>query len=208
MFEKLFPKEFNFFDSFDKEVDCVVRAGALFKELVAKGAIDDESREKMRNIEHEGDKITYSIIDNLNKTFITPFDREDIHTLAKKLDDVNDMINTIVSRLKVYKITVVNKNLIEFSNVIEESINAIACAVHDLRNFKNANNILKNCMEINKLESQGDTMRDEALSELVDNENNPIEFIKWKEIYQDAETVLDICKVVAHVIESILVKQA
>jgi len=208
MFDKLFPKEFNFFESFDKEVGCAVRAGALFKELVGKGTIDDESREKMRDIEHDGDKIAYSIIDNLNKTFITPFDREDIHTLAKKLDDINDMINTIVSRMKVYRIKIVNKNLIEFANVIEDAINAIACAVHDLRNFKNANNILKNCMEINKLEGKADTMRDEALGELVDNEKDPIEFIKWKEIYQDAETVLDICKVVAHVIESILVKQA
>jgi uncharacterized protein len=208
MLEKFFPKEFNFFDFLDKEVEIVVQAAGLFKVIAAKGVVNEEDREKMRTIEHEGDKMAYSIIDHLNKTFITPFDREDILTLAKKMDDINDMINTIVSRMKVYRITKSNKYIVEFAGLIDDSVEALACAIRDLRNNKNANNILKNCMDMGKLESAGDKLRDTAIGELFDNEKNAIEVIKWKELYQEAETVLDICKVVAHVIESILVKQA
>jgi uncharacterized protein len=208
MFEKMFPKEFNFFDFLDKEVEIVVHASTLFKEIVAKGDVTDDLREKMRDIEHEGDKMAYAIIDHLNKTFITPFDREDIHTLAKKLDDVNDMINTIVSRMKVYKIKKISKELVEFASLIDESVTALACAVKGLRNMKHSENTLKSCMDISKLESKGDKLRDTAIGDLFDNEKDAIEIIKWKELYQEAETVLDICKVVAHVIESIMVKQA
>jgi uncharacterized protein len=208
MFEKFFPKEFNFYDFLDKEADMVVQAGALFKDIAAAGDVNEANREKMRDIEHQGDKMAYAIIDHLNKTFITPFDREDIHTLAKKLDDVNDTINTIVSRMKVYKITKVSPDLVEFALLIEQSVKALACAIKGLRDMKNLTNTLKLCMDIGKLESAGDKLRDKALGELFEKQKDPIEIIKWKELYQEAETVLDICKVVAHVVESILVKQA
>jgi len=208
MFRKFLPHDFDFFDFFNKEVDYVVQAAKLFNEIVKKGEVDQETREKMRTIEHEGDKIAYQIIDHLNKTFITPFDREDIHALAKKLDDVNDMLNTIVSRLRIYKIKNVDEILIEFGKLIEESVNSLACAINHLNNMKNANIILSSCLNMNRLESEADKLRDRALEDLLSKEKDPIEVIKRKEIYQDAETVLDICKATAHVIESILVKQA
>jgi uncharacterized protein Yka (UPF0111/DUF47 family) len=208
MFRKFLPQDFNFFDFFNKEVDYVVQAAKLFNEIVKKGEVDQETREKMRTIEHEGDKIAYQIIDHLNKTFITPFDREDIHALAKKLDDVNDMLNTIVSRLRIYKIKNVDEILIEFGKLIEESVNSLACAINHLNNMKNANIILSSCLNMNRLESEADKLRDRSLEDLLSKEKDPIEIIKRKEIYQDAETVLDICKATAHIIESILVKQA
>ncbi len=207
MLSKLFPKEFNFFDFFDKEMTYVEAASVLFKKIVHHGEVTPEFRELMRDIEHDGDKMAYAIIDHLNKTFITPFDREDIHALAKKLDDVNDMLNTIISRMKVYRITKPNKNLVEFADIIEKSIFSLAIAVRGLRNTKNIQTVLEACKAVSAYESQGDRLRDSALGELVDNEKDPIEFIKWKEIYQHAETVLDICKVVGHVVETILVKQ-
>ena len=205
---RLFPRNVDFFDIFDKEINTAVEAAVLFKEFVNKGVINDEDREKIRDIEHAGDKLAYSIIDRLNKTFITPFDREDIHSLAKKIDDINDMLNGIVRRMRVYKITKVNSVLVEFAGLIEESVKALSCTVHGLRDSKNNAASLKACMDIAKLESQGDKLRDSALMQLFDTEKNAIELIKWKEIYQEAETVLDICKAVAHTVESILVKQA
>ncbi|MCX8093917.1 MAG: DUF47 family protein [Candidatus Goldbacteria bacterium] len=207
MFRRFLPQDFNFFEFFDKEVDYVVRAAKLFNEIINKGEVDIETREKMRDIEHEGDKIAYAIIDHLNKTFITPFDREDIHALAKKLDDVNDMINTIVSRLKIYKIKRTDPYLIEFGKMIENSTAALSCAIKGLRDMKNSKTIISSCLDMNKLESEADKLRDRALENLLEKEKDPIEVIKWKEIYQDTETVLDICKATAHVIESILVKQ-
>ncbi|MBP7793087.1 MAG: DUF47 family protein [Candidatus Goldbacteria bacterium] len=207
MFEKFLPQDFNFFEFFDKEVNCVSQAVFFFNEIINKGEVDVEAREKMRDIEHEGDKIAYSIIGYLNKTFITPFDREDIHELAKKIDDVNDILSTIVSRLKIYKIKKQDAYLIEFGKIIEKSISALSSAVKGLRNTKNLKIIISSCLEMNKLESESDKLRDKALEDLFDKEKDPIEIIKWKEIYLHAETVLDICKASAHVIESILVKQ-
>ena len=208
MFLNFIPKGFNFFDILDKQVDYAVDAAVFLKELVSGGEINEDSLSKMRHIEHQGDDAAHTIIDQLNKTFITPFDREDIHSLTKELDDVTDMINTIVNRLVVYKISGVNKNLVKFSIVIEESVRAVSCAVKGMRNAKNPKAVSESCVEINRLENVGDSMRDEMLGELFENEKDPIVLIKWKEIYQDAETVLDICEDVAHIVDSILVKQA
>lgn len=208
MFFKFLPKEFNFFDLFDKQVGYAVDAAVHFKKILSNGPIDEASHQRMREIEHQGDDVAHTIIDQLNKTFITPFDREDIHALAKELDDVIDMINTIVNRLVVYKIGHTDKNLIEFASVIEESIRALACAVTGMRDMKHSKAVSDACVEINRLENVGDSMRDAVLAELFEKEKDPIVVIKLKEIYQDAETVLDICEDVAHVVGSILVKQA
>jgi predicted phosphate transport protein (TIGR00153 family) len=202
------PKEFNFFDLLDKQVEYAVLAAKHFKELVAKGSVDNIAIEKMQNIEHQGDEAAHAILDQLNKTFITPFDREDIHALAKELDDVIDMINTIVSRLNVYNLHGVNKHMVDFALVIEQSVNALECVVKGMRSMKNSKAIMESCVEINRLENVGDSMRDKVLSELFETEKNPISVIKWKEVYEDAETILDICEDVAHVVESILMKQA
>jgi hypothetical protein len=208
MFARLLPKEFNFFDLFDKQAEYALDAAKYFKELVAKSAIDEEALKKMRDIEHQGDDVAHSILDRLNKTFITPFDREDIHALAKELDDVIDMMNTIAGRMSIYKIKGPDKNLVEFASVIEESVRAVVCAVRAMRDMKHSRSISDSCVEINRLENVGDSMRDAVLAELFEREKDPITVIKLKEIYQDAETVLDICEDVAHVVESIVVKQA
>lgn len=208
MFSMLLPKEFNFFDLFDKQVDCAVDAAGRLKELVTKGTLEEDLIQKVKDVEHQGDDLTHDILNRLNKTFITPFDREDIHTLAKELDDVIDMIYTIANRMKVYKVEGIDKNLVLFAVVIEDSVRAVARAVKGLRNMKNLKSVTDACVEINRLENVGDTMRDTMLAELFENSKDPFSLIKWKEIYQDAETVLDICEDVAHVVQSILVKQA
>lgn len=202
------PKETNFFDLFEKQVGYVVEAASYFKELVSKNIIDEKSLENMHRLEHEGDEVTHEIFERLNKTFITPFDREDIHALAKELDDIVDMLYTIVNRLIVYKIEKSDKNLVEFATVIDESARAVACAVKGMRSMKNMKAISESCVEVNRLENVGDAMRDAMLARLFEAEKDPIALIKWKDIYQDAETVLDICEDVAHIVQNILVKQA
>jgi uncharacterized protein len=205
---RFLPKDFNFFDLFEKQANHALNAAACFKDMVTDGALKEDYLKKIGDIEHEGDQVAHQIFDHLNKTFITPFDREDIHSLAKELDDITDMIYTIANRLKVYKLTSIDKNLIEFANVIEESVRGVVCAVKGLRSMKNVKAVFESCVEINRLENVGDSMRDTMLAELFENEKDPLSVIKWKEIYQDAETVLDICEDVAHVVQSILVKQA
>lgn len=205
---RFLPKEFNFFELFNKQAQYAVDAAALFTELVTKGAFESEPVQKMREIEHSADDIAHDILNNLNKTFITPFDREDIHALASELDSVIDMIYTITNRMRVYKITGVNHDLVQFATVIEKSVRTLATAVEGLRDSKKPQATLDACIEVNRLENVGDTMRDAILAKLFDTASDPIYLIKWKEIFQFAEAVLDICEDVAHVVESILVKQA
>jgi uncharacterized protein Yka (UPF0111/DUF47 family) len=207
MLLNLLPKDFDFIDLFEKQVNCAVDASRLFKEIVAKGTVTEDQVSKMQSIERAGDDAAHTIIDHLNKTFITPFDREDIYSLVKEMDDITDMIYTIVRRLKVYKITTFRKDFPEFAVTIDDSVAAVANAVRGLNDTKNRTTVMDCCVEVNRLENVGDAMRDKSLGELLETEKDAIEVIKWKEIYQDAETVLDVCEDVAHIVESILVKQ-
>lgn len=203
-----FPKEFSFFALFNKQIGYAVEAAKYFKQLSAQGAVDQYALDRIKHLEHQGDEAAHKIIDQLNKSFITPFDREDIHALAIEIDDIIDIINAIVSRLNIYKITETDANLVQFADVIEESVEAVAGAVKGLNNVKNYKVVHEACVEVNRLENVGDALRDKFLGELFENEKDPIVVIKWKEIYQDAETVLDICEDVAHIVDSILVKHS
>jgi hypothetical protein len=204
----LLPKETNLFALFDKQAQYAVNAAVLFAELTKRGAFDTDTVQKMRDIEHQADEICHEIIDRLNKTFITPFDREDIHLLTTELDSVIDMIYTIANRMKVYKIVEIDADLVDFSSVIEKSVRALASAIEGLSDSKRPQTTLDACIEVNRLENIGDNMRDAILAKLFETVHDPIFLIKWKEIYQFAETVLDICEDVAHIVESIIVKQA
>lgn len=201
------PKEIKFFDLFDQQAIYINKAAAIFKELVLNGRFDDEGIARMRDIEHDCDNVTHDIIDKLNRTFITPFDREDIHALAHELDNVVDILYATSKRMRLYQLNVINQDMIKFSEIIEESIAHLAKALNGLRDSKNPRSIMDSCIEINRLENVGDLLRDAVIGELFNNVTDPITVIKWKEVVEGAETVLDICEDVANVIESILVKQ-
>lgn len=203
------PKEVNFFDLFDRQADYAVQAATAFFKIVSDFNVTEEEVQKMKDIEHHADEAAHEVMDQLDKTFITPFDREDIHALSKELDDIIDMIYALTNRLRVYKIMSADRNLTEFSRVIERAVKGTALAVKGLREIRNHKAVLKACVEVNSLENVGDKMRDDMLGQLFEKyATDPIAVIKWKEIYQDAETVLDICENVVHVVESIIVKQA
>jgi len=208
MMFRIFPKKVDFFALFTKQSAFAVEAAKYFKEVVSKGVVGETEVEKIHAIEQRADDAAHAIVNELNKTFITPFDREDIHSLAIELDDVADMLYTIVSRLKVYKISGVNPNLVKFAEVIEESVMAVDKAIRGMNDLKHLQAVAETCMEINRLENIGDAMRDDMLTELFENEKDFITVLKWKEIYQEAETVLDICEDVAHMVQSLLLKQA
>jgi predicted phosphate transport protein (TIGR00153 family) len=208
MLLRFLPKTVDFFELFEKQAAHAVEASRVFKEIVSQGSVSEDMLSRMAAIEHQGDEVAHTIIDRLNKTFITPFDREDIHTLAMQVDDITDMLNNIMNRLKVYSITAANGYLVEFAAVIEESVQAVARAIGGLRNVKNSRLIFDACVEVNRLENVGDALRDRALSELFTTSQDPVAVIKWKDIYTEAETVLDVCEDVAHVVDSIMVKQA
>jgi len=208
MILRFFPHEFSFFDLLEKQVAQAIEAATLFKELMAKGTIDAVSVNKMREIEHRGDEAAHEVIDRLNRTFITPFDREDIFTLTKEMDDITDIIHTLVGRICVYKLSGVDRNMVQFAALIDGSVQALARAVRGLRTMKEAKSVHEACVETHRLENVSDQLRDAVLVELFETEKDPIMVIKKKEIYEDAETALDICEDVANIVESIMVKQA
>lgn len=200
------PKEVKFFDLFDKQAENLVKAAEFYKKLVNEGSFTPENVRAMHELEHYGDELTHTIINTLNETFITPFDREDILALANRLDDIIDGIYLISNRFMLYKITKPTEYSKKMASTIEQSTKAMQKALASLRSNKNMKETLFQCVEINRLENEGDVLRDEAISDLFEKEKDPVMIIKQKELYEEAETVTDFCEHVANLVESILVK--
>ncbi|MDA8244400.1 MAG: DUF47 family protein [Elusimicrobia bacterium] len=200
------PKEVKFFDFLNMQAENIVKAADAFKAAVKKGPFGDEEIKRIKSFEHEGDTLAHEIVDMLNRTFITPIDREDIHALANILDDILDMINSMSNRIHLYKLDPRNDGMIAFADTIDQSTQALANAVKHMHDTKRSRRVLDYCIEVNRLENMGDQLRDKTISGLFENEKDPIQVIKWKEIYEGAEATLDTCEHVAKVIEAILVK--
>lgn len=147
------------------------------------------------------------VIDSLNRTFITPFDREDIHSLTNELDDVVDLVYAISKRMRLYELNGKNADVKDFSKLIMQSVQSLSVAIKGLRNHRRPQQIQEACIEINKIENMGDQLRDVVIQRLFKTEKDPIAIIKWKEIYELLETVLDVCEDVSNIVVSILVKQ-
>ncbi len=200
------PKEVKFFDFLNLQSENIVKAAGSFKSAVKKGSFDEETVKSIKDLEHEGDTLAHEIVDMLNRTFITPIDREDIYALANTLDDILDMINSMANRIKLYKLDANEEYMVQFADTIDQSAQALANAVKHMHDTKRARRVLDHCIEVNRLENMGDQIREKAISHLFETEKDPIMVIKWKEIYEVAEGTLDTCEHVAKVIESILVK--
>lgn len=200
------PKELKFFDFLSLQADNIVKASDCFKAAVNNGLFDDETVKKIKDYEHEGDTLSHEIVDMLNRTFITPIDREDIYALTNTLDDIIDMVNSMSNRIKLYKLHANDEYLIQFADTIDQSAHALGSAIKHMHDTKRCRRVLEHCIEVNRLENLGDQIREKAISHLFETEKDPIMVIKWKEIYEVAEATLDICEHVAKVIESILVK--
>jgi hypothetical protein len=202
------PKEEKFFKFFEAQAQYNCQAVKLFKELVNAWSLESPTFDKLREIEHEADITTHEIYDKLNRTFITPFDREDIHRLASEMDDVTDIIQSLSNRMRLYKIRRSEPNLAQMVDILDQAVDAIGKAIRDLPHKDKTRRILDYCIEINRLENTGDHARDLALSQLFEGSPDPIEAIKWKEVYEVVETCIDKCEDIANTIETILVKQA
>lgn len=202
----LLPKEDKFFDLFDKQAENLVRASQFYNKCVTEATITPENVREMHEFEHYGDEMTHAIINTLNETFITPFDREDILALANRMDDIIDNIYLLLNRFFLYKITKPTEYSKKLAQTIEQSTRALQKAVATLRSNKHMQDTLRHCVEINRLENEGDVLRDEAISNLFANEKDPIMVIKQKELYEIAEVTTDFCEHVANMVESILVK--
>ena len=179
----------------------------LFREIIEKPAVTSDNIDKMHAIEHDGDEVSHRIIDKLNESFITPFDREDMLDLSNSTDNIIDAIYMITKRYYIYKLLKPGEYSHKFADLIEQSVLALQKVVHGLKHRKHSKEVMEQCVEINRLENMADILRDEAISTLLNDENaNPIVVIKKKEMYETCENVTDLCEHTANIVESILVK--
>ncbi len=202
----LIPREVKFFDLFDKQAENLVSSVDFYKKIIDEGAFTPENVRAMHEKEHYGDELTHTIINTLNETFITPFDREDIMALANHMDDILDAMYMITNRFALYKITNPSEPSKKLADILARAAKALQKAIGALRSKKMMKETLLQCVEINRLENEADVVRDEAISSLFENEKDPIAIIKHKELYEEAENAVDFCEHTAGVIESILVK--
>lgn len=204
----LIPKEEKFFDLFEAQAAYNVEAARLFKELAQKWDANSPIIDKLRDIEHEADITTHEVIDRLNRTFITPFDREDIHALAKELDDVVDLIQSVSVRMKLFHIKRGHEDLVELADTLWQATENVLKAVREIKDLSNPTRLKDYCIEINRLENAGDQSLGHAIGRLFSGKPDPLEVIQWKEIYESVEEAIDKCENVANTIESIMVKHS
>lgn len=210
IFQYFVPKDKKFFPLFEQAGANLIEMAKLLQEMVNSDDLTKrtEITKKIEDLEHVGDDITHQIHLELGKNFITPFDREDIHSLASSLDDVADFINGASNRIELYKVEKPSLPMIEITDLILEATEHVAKALFELKDLKNIRNITDSCVRINSVENKADYIFDKAVADLFEYENDAISLIKQKEVLSAMETATDKCEDVANVLESILVKNA
>ncbi len=199
------PKEMEFYSLFNQSAQLLSDAGKLLHEVVKDFQGLPAKAQRMERLEHDADQVTHEIISRLNKTFITPLDREDIHELATTLDDVMDFIEEVTEHLILYKVDQLTPQFQALAEVVALQVEEINKMVPRLKDLRHAD-ILQHCIEINRLENQADRVLREAVAELFDRGGDPLKVMKWRELYSLLETATDKCEDVADVIEGIFLK--
>jgi predicted phosphate transport protein (TIGR00153 family) len=205
----LLPREFGFFDHFEKHVERTVEGARLFAAMLDELSNGGAKAKRIKEVEHEADVITHQTVEMLHKTFITPFDRNDIHRLISRMDDILDDIEAAAEHLWLYEIVHPTAEAKELARVLRLATEQLQVAVNGMRSLKrDAPRILAACVEINRLENEGDAILRQALARLFKEEKDALVVIKWKEIYENIELATDRCEDVANVIEGVVLENA
>lgn len=202
------PREQKFFDLFEKSAHNMVKAAQVLKEMVDTWEDVSKSVDEIADLEHEGDTIIHEIMAQLNRTFVTPFDREDIAMLAHTLDDVTDFIFAAATRMLIYKIDHSTPRAKELADIIVQAALEVERAIPQLRHRAELKKIPPRCVEINRLENVADEVFRSAQAELFDNTTDMALVIKWREIYEHMESATDRCEDVSNVLEGVALKYA
>lgn len=205
----LLPHDEKFYTFFEESTHVLVRAAQLLQKF-GTASVDERPSvvSKMHDLEHEGDTIAHNIFAELNATFVTPFDREDIHVLASALDDVMDNMDGVAARFVLYKIRTCPPKMQHLMEILYQSIKELENGVVLLRDLRKAEQLRKILQKVNEYENLADDLFEEAIAELFEFERDPVQIIKLKEVYVGLETATDKCEDAANVLESILIKHA
>ncbi len=205
----LIPREEKFFALFEQSAQNILKAAQVLKEMVDTWEDVEKRVGQITELEHEGDTITHQIMAQLHRTFVTPFDREDIALLAHTLDDVTDFIHAASDAMLLYKVDCPGQRAKELADIIVEAATEVERAMPRLRGRgAELKQILTRCVEINRLENMADRVFRSAMAELFDDSPDIAHVVKWREIYEHMESATDRCEDVANVLEGVALKHA
>ena len=202
---RLIPRDKEFFDMFNELATKMHSAAELLCDLFRQPDRLDYYASAIKAVEHEADAVTHDVSKRINTTFVTPFDREDIHNLAQALDNVIDLIDGTARRVQMFHISDSRESAVRLAETLLRSVEQLEKAV---RNVKNAREVLQQTREAKRLEEEGDALYAAAVATLFAGTPNPLEVIKWKEIFDTLERAIDSCQTVAVVLESISLKNS
>lgn len=201
----LIPRERKFYDLFNQEIANIVDATNLLVELLDNPSDAGQRQHRIRGLEHDGDELTHQIVRDLNRVFVTPFDREDIYALTSSLDDVLDYVEEVSETIGLYDVRQVPRPMLEMGSFLLRATKELQEAISKLESLKD---LEKHWTEVNRLENLGDQVERTAVGELFRNGTEPIQVMKLKDLYTLLEAGLDTCEDVANVLESIVIKNA
>ena len=204
----LFPKDTNFYDLFERGAAKVNEGVQLLDDLVKNFTNVPLKAKRIKDVEHEADLITHETVAKLNKTFVTPLDREDIHNLISSLDNILDHVEAAADKFSLYRISDVKSDAILLTDILSRTVQEVRNTVEQLRHLKGAESVLQHCIEINRLENEGDFVYRSAIAKLFEKGDDPLEVLKWKEVYESIENAIDSCEDVANVIEGVALKNS
>jgi len=202
------PREEKFFGLFEESAQNTVKAAQGLKQMVDTWEHVEGKVGEITELEHRGDTITHEIMAQLNRTFVTPFDREDIALLAHSLDDVTDFIHAAADAMLIYKVDSPSQKAKELADIIVQAAAEVERAISQLQHRAGLKQMFNRCVEINRLENMADRVFRAAMAELFDNTTDIAQVIKWREIYEHMESATDRCEDVANVLEGVALKHA
>ncbi|WP_227762218.1 DUF47 domain-containing protein [Zhaonella formicivorans] len=205
---KLTPKEDKFFDLFISSAHTMYKAAQLLKELVEDLKNGESKFKEIKEMERKGDQQLHEIFKELNKSFITPIDREDIYGIGKQMDDIADFIESTASRFIMFKVTAATEEAKTMSNLILNCTKELIDLMEELKVMKKSKKLTEKIIEINRIEEEGDALFRQAVTGLFSGNTPVIDVIKWKEIYERLEQTLDACEDVANIVEGVVMKHA
>ena len=203
---KTTKKDLIFFDLFSVVMDDTCKAAEILQELFTNCTDIDDKIQAIEKLEHSCDRTIHDVIEHLNRSFITPIDREDIFLIAKELDNIIDSIEATAQGLRLFSITRIRPQSVDMVHLIMQCTKVLSVVVDELKHMKTSKIMQNKIIEVNHIENEGDETYNKIMQELFSKEQNPVEIIKWKEIIEGMESTLDACEDVANMIEGIVSK--
>jgi len=205
---RMTAKEAIFFDLFSDTAADTCKAARMLEELMRNFTGIPEKVRAIEEIEHKCDGHVHKMLEHLNRSFVTPIDREDIYLIAKELDNITDDIESTAHRFKMFNVTSIRPDALKLAQMIIDCTEELMGVMSELKNMKTSKVLKDRIIEVNRIEDAGDDIFRNAMQSLFVNENNALEVIKWKEIYEYLENTLDACEDVANIIEGVVMKHA